>query len=124
MTHTAKKDLSVIDLLRLGKLSELQKISINNPQMRAVLLQWRGLRQTAFFKRRMKFYKQFAKKTGLRKFTPEVKNQMRDEFARQQCLRMALQRAMQHCKKTLLSAPIIFRKPTPIMGRNKRGLFM
>ena len=38
------------------------------------------------------YYKNFARKSGVRQFTPEVKNQMREEFARQHCLKQTLQK--------------------------------
>ncbi len=90
MKHTNDKQCSLLQLLAQGKFSEIERICINNPTLRQVLLHWRGVRQTAFFKKRLKFYKNFAKETGLRKFTPEVKNQMRDEFAKRHCLKQTL----------------------------------
>lgn len=77
-------------LLANGQFTKIEKICVNNSQLRAILLHWKGIRKTAFSKKRLKFYKNFAKQSGLRDFTPEVKNQIRDEFARKHCLKQTL----------------------------------
>ena len=83
---------TVFELLAKGQFSEVEKICINHPQLREVLLHWKGIRKTAFFKNRLKFYRNFARKSNIRQFTPEVKNQMRDEFAQEHCMKTTLQK--------------------------------
>lgn len=108
---------TVFQLLAKGRLSELEKLCINNPKLRSVLLHWRGVRQTAFFKKRLKFYKNFAKQTGLRKFTPEVKNQMRNEFAKRHCLTQTLKTAYQSLKAQKASQNTVY----DFLNRRKNG---
>ncbi len=105
-TKTEQK-LSVIQLIAQGRFAEVEKLCINHPSLRQVLLQWRGVRHTAFFKKRLKFYKNFAKKSGLRKFTPEVKNQMREQFAREHCLKTSLKRAYTEIRQDACTEPTI-----------------
>jgi len=111
MTKLHKKtdqssELSVIQLLMQGRFAELEKICINNPSLREILLHWRGVRGSSFFKRRLRFYRNFAKKSGLRKFTPEAKNQLRDEFAREHCLKTTLRRVKEATLKGYDSAAL------------------
>lgn len=86
-----KSHKSVFQLMASGQFCEVEKLCINNPQLREILLHWRGIRHTEFFKKRIKFYKEFAKSRGLCEFSPEIKNQMRDEFAAQNCMKKMLQ---------------------------------
>jgi len=92
MTHN--KTLSPLHLLTTGRFAEIERLCINNPKLREILLHWKGVRETAFFKKRLRFYKNFAKNTGLRKFTPQVKNKMREEFANHHCVKKSLQRVI------------------------------
>ena len=85
---------SLFKLMASGQFCEVEKLCINNPQLREILLHWGGIRHTAFFKKRIKFYKEFAKERGLSEFSPEVKNQMRDEFASKHCLKKTIQDAI------------------------------
>jgi|GEM_PF-5619076 len=94
MTHTSNKKCSIMRLLANGQFTEIEKLCINNSQLRAILLHWKGIRKTAFFKKRLKFYKNFARNSNLREFTPEVKNQIRCEFARKHCLKQTLHDAI------------------------------
>lgn len=88
------KNCSIIRLLAQGRFTEIERLCINNPKLREILLHWKGIRKTAFFKNRLKFYKNFARETGLRKFTPEVKNQIRCEFAKKHCFKNTLKEAI------------------------------
>ena len=81
----------IFELLAKGRLSEIEKIFINHPHLREILLHWKGIRKTAFFKNRIHFYKNYARQCDITHFTPEVKNTMRDEFAKRHCLRQTLQ---------------------------------
>lgn len=92
--HDNTKNCSILRLLAKGQFAEIENLCINNSQLRSILLQWKGLRQTAFFKKRLKFYKNFARETGLRQFTPEVKNQIRCEFAKKHCLKNTVKEAL------------------------------
>ena len=87
-----KHTSTVFELLAKGRFSDIEKICINHPQLREILLHWKGIRKTAFFKNRLKFYRQFAQRTNIREFTPELKNQIRDEFAQENCLKQILKR--------------------------------
>ncbi len=91
MTNTTQKQPSFTELLKKGDLAAIERLCINNPKLRDILLHWKGVRKTAFFRNRLRFYKNFARKSGVRKFTPEVKNQMREEFAQKHCLKQTLQ---------------------------------
>lgn len=91
---TKKTKRSIFQLIAAGQFHEIEKLCINNPQLREILLHWRGVRHTAFFKKRLKFYKEFAQAKGLSEFSPDIKNQMRDEFAAKHCLKKTIQDVM------------------------------
>lgn len=95
MSKNIDKSCSILQLLAKGRFTEIEKLCINNQKLRMILLHWRGIRQTAFFKKRLRFYKEFAKELGLREFTPEIKNQMREEFAKRHCLKQTLKNVIE-----------------------------
>lgn len=88
--HYDTKNCSILRLLAKGQFAEIERLCINNPTLRSVLLHWRGIRDTAFFKNRLRFYREFAKQSNLREFSPEIKNKMRDEFAKRHCIKQTL----------------------------------
>ena len=84
-TNTCEKT-SFFQLMASGRFLEAEKALINQPYLRRLLLQLPGLRHTPFFKKRIRFYKDFAKHHGLvKKLRDDDKLTMRDAFAQSHC---------------------------------------
>jgi len=83
-----------LQLIAQGRFLEVEKALINQPQLRNLLLHLPGLRHTHFFKKRIRFYKNFAKHNGMvSNLREQDKDRMRDAFAQSHCAKVAIKNA-------------------------------
>ena len=86
ISKTQCEKTSFFQLIASGKFREAEKALINQPYLRTLLLHLPGLRHTPFFKKRIRFYRHFAKHNGLvKKLRHDEKQTMRDAFAQSHC---------------------------------------
>ena len=75
-----------------GNFATIGRVISANPSLIRIVLQWSGLRHTAFFKDSFKFYRRRARECGIDRFDPSDKARLRAEFQRSQCFKRALKR--------------------------------
>jgi hypothetical protein len=132
-----EKTLSFLELIAAGRLAEAEKILINNPILRETALKYLpGLRHTTFFKERIRFYRNFAKKNKMvSRLRGEDRQRLRDEFAASHCKTLALKKAAedaanrirQTCQYTCEATMSQFKQLKIVIRRRQlknRGLFL
>jgi hypothetical protein len=88
-----------LQLLAKGRFAEAEMAMINNPHMRQMVLHLPALRHTRFFKERIRFYRQYARKNRMVSHLREGdRATLRHEFAKSHCKIHALKKA---CKTAL-----------------------
>jgi hypothetical protein len=93
-TQKTEKNISFIQLLAKGRFAEAEVMLASNPNLMNVVRRLPALRHTNFFKKRLRFYKDYARKNGMGcRFDGAQKSQMRDAFARSHCKTNALKKA-------------------------------
>ena len=85
--------LSIFRLLSMGRFREVERLLMNQPYLRQLMLNLPGFRQTPFFKKRIRFYRHFAKQNGMaQKLRTEDKDCIRSAFAYSHCPSAAIKR--------------------------------
>ena len=101
MTNTPHNTIrqGFLQLLANGRFAEAEQLMINNPNVRKLLMHLPALRHTRFFKERIRFYREYARKNKmLGKLREKDRDTLRSEFAQSHCKITALSKA---CKKLL-----------------------
>jgi|GEM_PF-5242693 len=102
-TRPAQQAESLLKLLSKGQFSDVEKLLINHPHLRRLLLNMPGLRHTPFYRKRITFYKNFAKQHGMLQnisCKQQDKDTLRNAFAHSHCPSKAITSA---AKQTLKS---------------------
>ena len=96
---TINQRRSFLQLLAKGRFAEAEMMMISSPNMRKVMLHLPALRHTRFFKERIRFYREYARKNGMvGKLRDTDRDTLRNQFAESHCKMTALSKA---CGKAL-----------------------
>lgn len=96
VNYTIADRQGLLKLLAQGRIAEAEILLRNNAHLRAALLHLPGLRHTEFFKRRLRFYREFARANGMENCLSVTDRQtLRNEFAHSHCMTHALRQVAQ-----------------------------
>lgn len=113
--HNARPQADAQSFLRLlakGKFSDVEKLLINHPSLRRLLLNMPGLRHTPFYRKRIAFYKSFAKRHNLLRDVSckhQDKESLRNAFAHSHCPSIAIKAAAKQKLKTFFMGQYDYR---------------